>query len=59
MDKVKETLDDLSASASTSNDKDTQTASERIKSTVSDQASTEKSFNELLANYRAEKYYHW
>ena len=55
--KVKEILDDLSASASTSSDKDTQTATEivtRIKSTMSDQASTEKSFNELLANYRAE-----
>ena len=44
-------------SASTSNDKDTQTTSEivmRIKSTMSDRANTEKSFNELLANYRAE-----
>ena len=57
LDKVKEILDDLSASASTSNDKDTQTTSEivmRIKSTMSDRANTEKSFNELLANYRAE-----
>ena len=57
LDKVKEILDDLSASASTSNDKDTQTTSEivmQIKSTMSDRANTEKSFNELLANYRAE-----
>ena len=54
LDKVKEILDDLNASASTSNDKDTQTTSEivmRIKSTMSDRANTEKSFNELLANY--------
>ena len=46
-----------SASASTSNDKDTQTTSEiimRIKSTMSDRANTEKSFNEFLANYQAE-----
>ena len=57
LDKVKEILDDLSASASTSNGKDTQTVSEivtRIKSTMSDRASTEMSFNELLTNYRAE-----
>ena len=56
LDKVKEILDDLSASASTSNDKDTQTTSEivmQIKSTMSDRANTEKPFNELLANYRA------
>ena len=57
LDKVKEILDDLNASASTSNDQDTQTTSEivmRIKSTMSDRANTEKSFNELLANYQAE-----
>ena len=57
LEKVKEILDDLSASASTSSDKDTQTATKivtRIKSTMSDRASTEKSFSELLANYQAE-----
>jgi len=50
LNKMKEILDDLSVSASTSSDKNTQVASEivaRIKSTMSDQASTEKSFNEL------------
>lgn len=59
LNKMKETLDDLSVSASTGN---TQVAGEivaRIKSTMSDRASTEKSFNELLAEYRVEVYYHW
>ena len=54
LDKVKEILDDLSASTSTSDDKDIQTTTEivtRIKSTMSDWASTKKFFNELLANY--------
>ena len=55
LDKVKEILDDLSASASTSNGKDTQTEIvTQIKSTMSDRASTEMFFNELLANYREE-----
>ena len=57
LNKMKEILDDLSVSASTSSDKNTQVASEivaQIKSTMSDQASTEKSFNELLADYRVE-----
>ena len=57
LEKMKEILDDLSVSASTSDDKNTQVASEivaRIKSTMSDRASTEKSFNALLADYRAE-----
>ncbi|MDD9818298.1 MAG: hypothetical protein OXU61_09225 [Gammaproteobacteria bacterium] len=57
LNKMKEIVDDLSVSASTSSDKNTQVASEivaRIKSTTSDRASTEKSFNELLADYQVE-----
>jgi len=61
LNKMKEILDDLRVSASTSSDKNTQVASEivaRIKSTMSDWASTEKSFNELWQITEL-KYYHW
>ena len=57
---MKEILDDLSVSASTSSDKNAQVASEivaRIKSTMSDRASTEKSFNKLWQITEL-RYYH-